>query len=174
MRCVMRSPARCIRVLSFLVVLHIQLGTVVAQGDGRLLSNERSSLGEPRPERFPEAITQCEQDQCTRGGGGAIWIFNDGVHGQAFWHFGAVADLTVQSFDGRNVVIYRSDPVGTYSSRFGPNGHFTAVYHGTVQGDRMEGTVVWNGKGHGTWYATIPESLCHPFTQCPLDVNQVV
>ena len=124
---------------------------------------------------MPTALMQCEQDQCTRGGGGAVWIF-EGMRGEALWHFGAVADLSVRRFDGHNLVIYRSDPVGTYSSRWGINGHFTAVYTGAINGDRVSGTVVWNGdaKHPGTWYATIPAAPCSPFSECPLTAGQIL
>ena len=161
-----------IRRFHFLLALLI-LAAVAFHPESCAARSANSAAQRTGPDAFPEAISQCEQDQCTRGGGGAIWIF-EGRHGQALWHFGAVADLTVESYDGRTVVIRRSDPVGTYSSRFGPGGHFTAVYTGTVQGDHIDGTVIWNGTGHGTWYATIPKSLCNPFTQCPLNANQVV
>lgn len=121
-------------------------------------------------ERFPGVIMECDGDQCTRGGGGAIWIF-EGQHGQAKWHYGAVADLTIERFDGRTVVIRRVDPAGSYSSRFVPPGQlFTAVYTGTIDGDRIDGTVSWGG----TWYAKIPRRPCNPFAECPLDANQVL
>jgi Sel1 repeat len=122
-----------------------------------------------RLDRFPAIITECDGDQCTRGGGGAVWVF-EGKHGQAKWHYGAVADLTIERFDGRTVVIRRVDPAGTYSSRFAPPGQlFTAVYTGTIDGDRIDGTVSWGG----TWYARIPRKPCTPFAECPLDANQV-
>jgi hypothetical protein len=76
-------------------------------------------------DQFPHVLYECDGDQCTRGGGGAIWVF-EGKHGQAMWHYGAVADLTIEAFDGENFVIRRIDPAGTYSSRFAPPG--SAVY----------------------------------------------
>lgn len=120
--------------------------------------------------KFPSVLYECDGDQCTRGGGGAIWVF-EGRRGQAMWHYGAVADLTIEAFDGRNFVIRRVDPAGTYSSRFAPPGQlFTAVYKGTIDGDHINGTVPsW----HGTWYARTPSIPCSPFAECPLDINQV-
>lgn len=128
---------------------------------------------------IPGAILQCEGDQCTRGGGGAVWLF-DGRSGQAMWHYGAIANLTVRQFDGHTIVIHREDPNPSYSSpRFADptkrsDGVFFADYVGTIHGDRIDGTVIWNGGGQGTWYATIPENLCQPFEQCPLDVGQMM
>jgi hypothetical protein len=122
---------------------------------------------------------QCEGDQCTRGGGGAIWLF-DGRRGQAMWHYGAIANLTVVKYDGHTIVIHREDPNPSYSSpRFADpkkrsDGVFFADYVGTIHNGRIDGTVTWNGGGSGPWYATIPESLCHPFEQCPLDLNQLM
>jgi hypothetical protein len=127
----------------------------------------------------PTAMLQCEGDQCTRGGGGAIWLFQ-GSSGQAMWHYGAIAKLTVERFDGRNIVIHREDPNPSYSSpRFAdlskrPDGVFFADYYGTISGNRIDGTVIWNGGGKGTWYATLPQELCKPFEQCPLDASQMV
>ena len=121
-------------------------------------------------DKFPNMIMECDGDQCTspRGGGGAIWVF-EGKHGQAKWHYGAIADLTIESFDGRKVVIRRVDPAGSYSSRFAAPGQlFTAVYTGTIDGDLIEGTVSWGG----TWYAKIPKTPCRPVAECPLDANQ--
>ena len=107
------------------------------------------------------------------GGGGAIWLF-EGKHGQAMWRYGAIADLTVESFDGRNVVIDRSDPIGSYSSAYAPPGqHFVARYKGTIHGDRIDGTVTWMNSASGKWYAIIRKSLCRPFKDCPLSANQV-
>jgi hypothetical protein len=126
----------------------------------------------------PSAMAQCEADQCTRGGGGGIWIFQ-GRKGMAVWRFGAIADLTVEKFDGHTIVIHREDPNPSYSSpRFAdlkkrPDGVFFADYIGTVQGNRIDGTVSWNGGGQGTWFALLPATLCNPMSQCPLSVDQV-
>jgi hypothetical protein len=92
------------------------------------------------------------------------------------WRFGAVGDLVVKKFDGHTIEIDRSDPPGTYSSRWAmPDGYFRAVYKGTVHGDRIDGTVYWNGNvAHpGTWYATITDSPCTPISDCPLTLDQV-
>jgi hypothetical protein len=128
---------------------------------------------------LPNAMTQCEGDQCTRGGGGAVWVF-DGPRGQAMWHYGAIAALTVLKFDGHNIVIHREDPNPSYSSpRFADpkkrsDGVFFADYYGVLQGDRIDGTVVWNGGGSGPFYAILPKTLCQPFNECPLDAGQMV
>jgi hypothetical protein len=103
-----------------------------------------------------------------------------GPRGQAMWHYGAIASLTVRAFDGRTIVIHREDPNPSYSSpRFADptkrsDGVFFADYIGTIHGDRVDGVVTWNGGGKGTWYATIPQSLCGPSFRCPLDVGQLI
>jgi hypothetical protein len=131
----------------------------------------RSTQKEPR---LPNAITQCESDQCTRGGGGAIWLF-EGKRGQAMWHYGAIADLTVESFDGHTIVVSRSDPLGSYSSNYAPPGvNFIATYTGTISGNRIDGTVTWMKSTHGVWYAAIPKMLCDSVTECPLSADQVL
>jgi len=125
--------------------------------------------------RLPAAMLQCEQDQCTRGGGGGLWVF-DGMQGEAMWRFGAVAALTVRKFDGKVIVIDRADPPGTYSSRWaGQDGYFRAIYTGVIRGNRIDGQVVWNGNtAHpGTWYATMTDSPCSPGSACPLSIDQV-
>lgn len=129
----------------------------------------------------PTAMYQCEADQCTspNGGGGALWLF-EGRRGQALWKFAAIATLTVQKFDGHIIVIHREDPNPSYSSpRFADlkkrvDGVFFADYVGTIRGNRVTGTVTWNGGGHGTWYATIREDFCVPMAGCPVSANQLL
>jgi hypothetical protein len=137
-------------------------------------------LGYSRPPsptalQVPFAMSECEGDQCTRGGGGALWVF-DGFRGEAMWHYGAVADLTIQGFDGHTFEVDRADPPGTYSSRWaGPDGYFRARYFGTLHGDRIDGPVYFNGDTNhpGTWFATISADLCNPGAACPLGMAQV-
>ncbi len=127
------------------------------------------------PARMPSAMLECEGDQCTRGGGGALWVF-DGMRGEAKWHYGAVADLTVEQFDGRSIVLSRADPPGTYSSRWaGRDGYFRARYTGTLRANRIDGSVYFNGDtSHpGTWFAIVSESPCNPGTPCPLGMDQI-
>jgi hypothetical protein len=112
-------------------------------------------------------------------GGGALWLF-EGRRGQALWKFAAIATLTVQKFDGHTIVIHREDPNPSYSSpRFADlkkrvDGVFFADYVGTIRGNRVTGTVTWNGGGHGTWYATIREDFCVPMAGCPVSANQLL
>lgn len=127
----------------------------------------------------PAVIYECEGDQCTRGGGGAVWLFQ-GRNGQAMWHYTAVASLTVQYFDGQVIRIHREDPNPSYSSpRYAdltkrPDGVFFADYQGTVRGNRIDGTVVFNGGGSGIWYATLPTTACLPNEGCPLSADQLM
>ena len=123
----------------------------------------------------PFALTMCEMDQCTKGGGGSIWVFQ-GNKGQAVWHYGAVATIVVQQFDGHTIVMTRTDPPGSYSSQWpGKDGVFRGEYRGTVYADHIEGTAFWNGDAahSGKWVAKIPKSLCAAGTDCPLDANQL-
>ena len=124
----------------------------------------------------PSAIVECEQSGCGRSGGGAAWVF-DGVHGQAAWAVGALADLTIDAFDGQHIQISRADPPGTYSSRWAmPDGVFRAVYIGTVSGDQIHGTVVWNGDVNhpGVWQAAIVNTLCDSVNDCPVTPDQLI
>jgi hypothetical protein len=135
----------------------------------------------PTASSTPAIMFQCEGDQCTspRGGGGAVWVFK-GSRGQAMWKYGAIANLTIERYDGHTIVIHREDPNPSYSSpRFADpakrsDGVFFADYVGVVHGSRVDGTVSWNGGGKGTWYATIPQALCDPFSTCPLNADQLV
>jgi TPR repeat protein len=102
-------------------------------------------------------LTECEGDQCgPNGGGGAVWLLN-GQDGYGGWKYGAFTNLSVQKFDNDEVVILRSDPIGSYS------GGLTAVYKGERRGDRIDGYVTWTWPGHfngqdtasSTWFADV-------------------
>ncbi len=118
---------------------------------------------------MPGAIRECEGPQC------GVWVFQ-GNKGQAMWQGGAIADLTVEKFDGRAFLISRADPVGSVSSPYGINGHFTARYVGTINGDRIDGTVTFNGNERDVrpWFATIPATLCSAAQECPVTTDQLV
>ena len=94
------------------------------------------------------------------------------------WHYGAVANMTIDSWDGTNIVISRLDPPGTYSSQWAmPDGYFRAKYTGAVvDGNRIEGDVVWdeNPKNAGKWHATIQTELCDATQKCPLEMAQIL
>jgi enterochelin esterase family protein len=116
--------------------------------------------------KFPSTITEteCQGEQCipqdeTKG----TWVFH-GYLGDAHWSDGAVAKLVIERFDEGGITIRRID-LGT-STAYG----MTAVYTGTLKGNRIEGTVVWSWSGHwndqhpsGKWSATIED-----ITQAPL------
>lgn len=102
-----------------------------------------------------------------------MWVF-EGWHGQAMWRYGAVADLTVEKFDGRNFTMRRVDPVGSYSSQRVPglNGKpFTAIYTGTIDQNRhVTADVSYNCKLDGS----APENPCTSSAACPLTSDQVL
>ncbi len=108
--------------------------------------------------KFPSAITEteCQGDQCaTNSETHGTWAFH-GYLGNAEWSNGATAEIVVERFDEGGVVMRRIDlPMST---SFG----LTAVYTGTLKGNRIEGTVVWSWSGHwndthpsGKWSATV-------------------
>jgi enterochelin esterase family protein len=108
--------------------------------------------------RFPTTITEteCEGEQCAPNSEAqGSWVFH-GYLGNAEWSNGATAEIVVERFDDGGVVMRRIDlPLST---SFG----LTAVYTGTLKGDRIEGTVVWSWSGHwndthpsGKWSATV-------------------
>jgi hypothetical protein len=89
------------------------------------------------------------------------WIFR-GAKGDARWPNGSKASLTVERFDANGVIIRRED---TTDSRTAGE---SAVYYGTVHGERMEGTaLIKDLRADGTmenkqvpWFATIPTTTC--------------
>jgi enterochelin esterase family protein len=109
---------------------------------------------------FPSALTEaeCEIDQCSPGGGSeGNWIFH-GLLGEAQWSNGASAKLVIERFDAGGIDIRRIDLPN--SSSYG----LTAVYTGTLHGNRIEGSVVWSWNGHwndlhpsGKWSATLQD-----------------
>jgi hypothetical protein len=182
----MRSPFAVLLALSFSIgaytSLEAQAGTQAQRSPAsgnRSTSPYRSNISSGPA--VPRALYQCEADQCTspNGGGGAVWVF-EGRRGQALWKFAAIASLTVEKFDGRTIVIHREDPNPSYSSpRFADlkkrvDGVFFADYVGTIRGNRVTGTVTWNGGGHGTWYASIHDDFCMQMSSCPISANQLL
>lgn len=113
----------------------------------------------------PAAITemectgsQCVPDAKTSGS----WKFN-GVLGSAQWNNGAEARVVIERFDEGGVDIRRIDM--PLSTSYG----LTAVYTGTLRGDRIEGDVVWSWSGHwndehpiGHWSAVIERPASSP------------
>jgi enterochelin esterase-like enzyme len=113
----------------------------------------------------PAVITEmeCMGSQCVPDAKiSGTWKFN-GILGTADWNSGAEAIVVVERFDKDGVDIRRIDL---------PNSSFygqTAVYKGTVHGDRIEGDVVWSWNGHwndehpaGHWSAMIEKSTPAP------------
>ncbi len=164
----LRGHAAAGRFLRTVSLLAAALAAVASQA-------ARGQSPPPVSARLPASLLECEGDQCTRGGGGGLWVF-EGTRGEAMWRYGAVAELTVERFDGYTIVLDRADPPGTYSSRWaGPDGYFRARYSGTLRGNRIDGTVFFNGDTThpGTWYATVSETPCGIGATCPLTIDQV-
>ncbi len=114
---------------------------------------------------LPAAMTEteCTGEQCAPDTGvSGTWRFS-GVMGRAVWSNGAEATVVVERLDDGGVEIRRIDLPN--SSSYG----LTAVYKGTLRGDRVEGTVVWSWNGHwndehlaGRWSAEMRASLPAP------------
>ncbi len=99
--------------------------------------------------------TECEGTQCATGRSEGTWVFH-GSLADARWNNGAEAKLVVQRFDAGGIDIRRIDLPN--SSSYG----LTAVYTGTLQGNHIDGSVVWSWSGHwndqhpsGHWSATV-------------------
>jgi hypothetical protein len=96
---------------------------------------------------MPTTMAQCEPDSC------GAWSF-EGKRGVGRWTTGAVANLTIERFEGDAVSIRREDTTGVGKGIKG-------LYTGTRNGDRIEGTFTWVWPGGlypaGTvnWHATI-------------------
>ena len=148
-------------------------------------SPDSSTLSAPKPPTYsalipisakvPDAFTECEQDECARGSGGAVWVF-EGYRGEAMWRSGAVADLTVEEFDNRKIVIVRTDRRNGYMSKSAGPEQFRGRYTGNTNVNGVDGQIVFNGDSRhsGRWHAVVPRQLCDPFEKCPLDVKQMV
>lgn len=115
--------------------------------------------------KLPPAMveTECMGEQCVADGSvSGRWKFN-GLLGTADWSNGAQATVVLERFGESGVKIRRIDLPN--SSTYG----LTAVYQGTILGDRVEGTVVWSWNGHwndehpaGHWSAKIRSVLPPP------------
>jgi enterochelin esterase family protein len=102
------------------------------------------------------ALTECESDQCIPGQvGGCAWVLH-GSQGDSHCRNGAAAQLTILQFDDNGIAILRKDLPA--SSSYG----LTAVYTGTLLGDRIDGYATWSWPGHwddrhpsAKWFATV-------------------
>ena len=139
-----------------------------------MLAWGQSAFGTAPPARITE--TECPGSACLANEAIARrWVFS-GILGAAKWNNGAEANVVIDHFEGGNVEIRRIDLPN--SSSYG----LTAVYKGTLQGGRIEGTVVWSWNGHwedghptGHWSAQIqkavpstplPQTLKVPLVEC--------
>lgn len=109
-------------------------------------------------DKIPPSLTECEGNQCAPGHeGGCSWVFH-GLEGTAQCHNGAAANLVIQQFDEDGILIRRTDLPN--SSSYG----VTAIYTGTLRGNRITGYGTWSWPGHwnnrnpsGRWSATMQE-----------------
>ncbi len=133
-------------------------------------SSAHTTVTTPQKTMF---MWECDADQCEKGAGGAIWVFQ-GSHGQAVWHYGAVADLTIRSFDHGAIVVHRVDPIDSYSTQYTGGRQFFADYSGEVDGGNINGgAFIVAGTLHDKWKGGVIEGLCDG-EQCPLDPYQLV
>lgn len=106
--------------------------------------------------QIPSSLTECEGNQCASGReGGCAWVFH-GSGGEARCRNGAVAKLIIQQADSDAVIIRRTDLPNSLS--YG----LTAVYTGTLHGNRLTGYATWSWPGHwedrnpsARWFATV-------------------
>lgn len=109
--------------------------------------------------KIPSALIECEADQCAPGRpGGCLWVFH-GQEGESHCHNGAASLLVVQKFDSDGIVIRRTESPASVSVGL------TAIYTGTLYGNRITGLGTWSWPGHwnnhnpaGRWFATIPDT----------------
>jgi enterochelin esterase family protein len=140
--------------------------------------SQAAQLATPAAIAVPAVITEmeCMGSQCVPDAKiSGTWNFS-GILGTANWNNGAEARVIVQRFDEGGVDIRRIDMPN--SSSYGQ----TAVYKGTVHGDRIEGDVVWSWNGHwndehpiGHWSAAIERSAPSPpaeATKIPAALNE--
>lgn len=108
--------------------------------------------------KIPNALFECEADQCAPGRtGGCLWTFND-RQGEARCRDGAHFKLEVQKFDTDGIVMRRTELPDSVSAGL------TALYTGMLRGDRITGIGTWSWPGHwnnhnpsGRWFANIVE-----------------
>lgn len=109
--------------------------------------------------QIPHALAECEADQCAPGReGGCLWTFN-GLEGESHCRNGAHFKLDVQKFDSDGIVLRRSELPDSVSPGL------TALYTGTLRGDRITGIGTWSWPGHwnnhkpsGRWFASVVDS----------------
>lgn len=119
---------------------------------------EKSAHPLPRAEaiKIPRALFECEVAQCAPGReGGCLWRLN-GTQGEARCRNGAHFKIDVQKFDTDGIVMRREELPDSVSHGL------TALYTGTLRGDRITGIATWSWPGHwnnhnpsGKWSARI-------------------
>jgi hypothetical protein len=102
----------------------------------------------------PVTMTECEgTNNC------ATWTFL-GAQGNGTWPSGEIANLSVERYDDKSVVIQRADSTGASAG-------LTVIYTGTRHGDQVGGEYTSSWPGHwenktGNWYATVEKHMNPP------------
>lgn len=107
----------------------------------------QSSQDSPTISNVPAVMREVEG---TGSGVRGVWSFA-GREGRGRWNNGTVGRLTVERFDEAEVVIRRIDPLGASAGT-------TAVYRGTLRGNRIDGQMSWSAgskSGSAQWAATV-------------------
>ncbi len=123
----------------------------------------RAELGSPGGLKFPAGASMTMYE-CDSAADCATWVFV-GNKGHARWSDGAVADLSVGHSDSDAIVIIRND------SPSSPTHGQRAIYQGTLQGNRIDGTMLKTWPGHlnngsliENWYAVLGDEPTPPPT----------
>jgi hypothetical protein len=122
---------------------------------------------------LPTALKVCDGACITQqNGNSAAWVFQ-GSKGTGVWAKNGIrADLVIQEWESNKVVIIRHDTPD--SSKAGAS----AVYEGTLCGDRIEGNRIEKYPGHYDrqvmpFIATIPLTQCDSIVDDPLRLKDV-
>ena len=122
----------------------------------------------PKPVEIPHSLVECEADQCAPGRqGGCRWTFH-GMEGESHCRNGASSKLEVEKFDSDGIVIRRTELPDSVSVGL------TALYTGTLRGNRILGLGTWSWPGHwnnhkpaGRWSATVSDDESHALPAIP-------
>ncbi len=133
---------------------------------GTLLLSQNQAQTPPPPARL--LVCEAVNDACTLPNARYTTAWNfEGTEGTASLPNGSGGSrLTIESFDGQTISVRRFD-------RAGATAGLSGLYSGTVEGNRITGTVKWSWLGHpdhpssGTWTAIIPDSAASVATEPP-------
>ena len=148
---------------------------------GRLAMGQASSAPSSGTSHIaiPVGLDVCEGGCLNSDGNLGTWIFHGQKAGKAQWSRGGqVATVTIQQYDASRILIKREDAPTSSSPGF------TAIYQGTLRGNRIDGTAfaTWPGhfpNGHPaghvqySWFATIPTTTCSPAGTSAQDAAEI-